>query len=331
MSSVFKPAVFLAALEQGLITPSTLLPDEPLTYARRAPVPPTAAPLTTRLSHAVSKIQAAASALSTLPIHTPLFGHQSAAAAHSTHSTQQGRKDRAGTSAESDGALRAAPVVDGKRAEEIVGAQPAEGRGDGRTREGAGMGVPAVAPRPRDDLERARAFLLADPEAGGEWTCMSASCPLSLTSPVPPARPAQRPAARRQGSARRRLHRQLACIGTPPAGSGAGFDDGGSPARQSTGQSTVGLTRWGWGRAQADVGEGRLSVEPTGGGSVRLREPGSSGWGWPLWGAPRQAGMVAASLASVTTSGGAIAVCYVRWHWIAWCCRPLCASDHEHR
>jgi hypothetical protein len=39
--SVFKPAVFLAALEHRLITPASLLPDQPLRYARRAPkIPP---------------------------------------------------------------------------------------------------------------------------------------------------------------------------------------------------------------------------------------------------------------------------------------------------
>lgn len=305
MSSVFKPAVYLAALEQGLITPSTLLPDAPLTYARRAPVPPGAAPLTTRLSHAVSNIQAAASALSTLPIHTPLFGHQSAAAAHRTHSPQHGCKDRGGTSAGSDGAVRAGTVADWGRAEASVPAQAEEERGKARVGEEAGADGPAVAPRPRDDLERARAFLLADPEAGGEWTCASASCPLSVTSPAPPSQLARRAAARRRGAAGRGMHRQLACIGLPAGGDGEGSGEEGAPARQAA----AGVAPRDCGGVQADGGEGSARVGLIGGGREGLEGPANRGWDLPFWGAPRQVGAVAASLASVTASSSAIPVC----------------------
>lgn len=333
VSSVFKPAVYLAALEQGLITPATLLPDQPLTYTRRALVPPGEPPAAARLSHLLSHVQAAASAVSATPIHTPFFGNPPAAPAPSTHSTQRGTPGPGGDTSAAAGVLMQGPPAEGGR--DVQGSPPDPavtqrprddanpgGGKSGKAQGDGGAGRPAVSPRSQDDLARARAFLLADPEEGGEWTCASASCPLSLSSPVPAAAPGRRQVARR-GVAQRGMHRQLAGM-TAPAGAGGGvMHAGDEPAPGAAAAECAAASG-------ATLGRGDLGSEGrrcTAGGLHRnrgagMREEGRGGAhdrhhrtvprlgrGW--WGAPGHAGGGTASLASMTSSGGAYPTCYV--------------------
>ena len=317
MSSVFKPAVYLAALEQGLITPVTLLPDQPLTYARRAAVPPGEAPVATRLSHLVSAARASAAALTTLPVLTALPPLGAGAAASGAADVQ--RLKASGSAARSSGAaVRTGAGAHAAAEEGRVGGGGAAEEGAARKRRGgkepadedaAGR---VVAQRSRDDLERARAFLMEEPEAGGEWTCASTSCPLSLSSPVPPKPP--RRSARPGRGARRAMHRQLACIAWPWEGRGeanpAGTDGGG-----------VGCGGAGVGRGEGDGGARCARSEGGCGGGVvggRGRALGAAPMGWAdgVRGAPGgatdcgyRAGTarecVRHHLASVTSSRGA--------------------------